>query len=355
MRRAAFAVLAPLLAAVLPAPAWAQWSICNETSYVIEVATSSPEAERQVTEGWTRVRPGDCEIARDELTSGLHHIYARSSAAHRGGLREWSGQTPLCVDTRDFSLAGDAACEDLGFETRYFLEEPIEGTEHTSTMVEPTLEKLHPDYGSRVLGDPLIPGDPERLRVAGIQRLLSDTGFYTRAIDGYPGRRTDQAISAFLSAAGLSNTPPDPELIDMLETAALQRSDEAGLKLCNRAEATVWTAVAMRAEESWESRGWWPLGPDECAKVLDTPLTQAAYYVYAAIEGEAGGEDRPLAAAQEAFCLAPTRFAILGRGDCEVRGFEEGRFLTVLSRERPAATLEFSESDFEDAGAALRR
>ena len=359
VRRISFLValiaLGGLTALAAPAPAAAQWTLCNESSFIVEAAVARPETDRLVTEGWTRIRPGDCEVALEELTPGPHYVYGRSSLAHRGGLRQWSGTEPLCVDSRDFSFSGDAACEDLGFETRFFIEAPIVGTVHRTAFTEPTLEKVHPDYGSRVLGDPAVPGDPERVRIAGLQRLLSDTGFYARTIDGYSGRRTDQAIAAFVADAGLASTPNDRQLIDLLEEAALQRSDEAGLKLCNRADNTIWTAIATRVEESWESRGWWPLGPDECAKVIDTALTQPAYYVYAALESPDGGADRPLANAQEAFCLAPTRFAILGRGSCRNRGFDEGRFITVLSRERPAATLEFSEPDFETARAALRR
>jgi uncharacterized membrane protein len=147
--------------------------------------------------------------------------------------------------------------------------------------------------------------------------------------------------------------PQDFDLIDLLENAALQRQDEAGLKLCNRAPALVWAAIALRNDEGWESRGWWPLRPDECAKVLDEPLDQEAYYVYASLTDPESEEDLPLASASEAFCLAPTRFAIIGREACERRGYQEGRFATVLARERPFATLEFSPADFGASAAGV--
>lgn len=343
-------VLAVLYAALgLGAPAAAQWTICNETSYIAEVAIAYPEADRRVTEGWTRVRPGECQVARRQaLTPGTHFLYARSSPAHRGGMREWSGTTPLCVDAHDFSIAGDAVCEDLGFETRFFLAEPIEGTAQRTSLVDPNYEKTDLTRAD-------IPANLSRLKIAGVQRLLTDVGYYDRAIDGYVGRRTTRAIERFVADQGLDATPSDDDLIDLLETVALQRQDEAGLKLCNRASEPVWTAIAQRKDEGWESRGWWPLGPDECAKVLDEPLSQPAYYVYAAMNGPDGDTDRPLVSADETFCLAPTRFAILGRESCQGRGYEEGRFATVLARDRPFATLEFSDSDFAPASAALRR
>lgn len=344
VRLLALTLLSAAACALLGAPAAAQWEVCNHTSFIADVAIAYPEGERRVTEGWTRIRPAGCaQVRRTPLTPGMHYLYARSSPAHRGGMREWAAHVPLCVDARDFSLAGDAACEDLGFETRFFIEVPIDASTHKSTLVEPELKAVN-------MVTPM-----ERIRIAGIQRLLSDNGLYDRAIDGYTGRRTTQAISGFVASEGLSETPSDDELIDRLEAAALRRSDEQGLKLCNRAEDMVWTAIAMRNGESWESRGWWSLGPDECAKVIDEALDQPAYYVYAAIHDPETDEDLPLHAAQEAFCLAPTRFAILGREACARRGYSEGQFATVLARDRPAATLEFSTSDFESPGAALRR
>ena len=340
------AAVASALAAA--GPAAAQWTICNESSYVAEIAIAYPETDRRVTEGWTRVRPGQCEMARrTTLTPGMHHLYARSSAAHRGGLREWAGSTPMCVDARDFSLAGDAACEDLGFETRFFIEVPIDGTARRTALVDPSYEKTN-------LGGPSQAANLERLRIAGIQRLLSDVGYYDRAVDGYSGRRTVRAIAQFVEDQGVGETPDDFALIDLLEQAALRRTDEAGLKLCNRTSNLVWTAIAQREDESWESRGWWPLGPDECAKVLDEALSQPAYYVYAAMADPDAEADRPLAAANEPFCLAPTRFSILGRESCTNRGYEEGRFVTVLARERPVATLEFTDADFAPTRTASR-
>jgi uncharacterized membrane protein len=343
-------ILAALVAVFgLGAPASAQWTICNESSYIAEVAIAYPEAERRVTEGWTRVRPGECQMAlRQPLTPGSYYLYARSSSAHRGGMREWTGSTPLCVDEGDFSIAGDAVCEDLSFDTRFFLEVPIDGTARRTSLVDPSFEKEN-------LQGPNVAANLASLRIAGIQRLLTDVGYYDRAIDGYTGLRTTRAIEQFVSDQRLPAAPSDNELIDLLEQAALQRADEAGLKLCNRADKTVWTAIAQRRDEGWESRGWWPLGPDECAKVLNEALDQPAYYVYAAIRDPDTEVDRPLAAANEPFCLAPTRFAILGRESCAQRGYEEGQFATVIAQDRPFATLEFTDSDFVSAEVALRR
>jgi hypothetical protein len=60
-------VLVALLAAFI-VPSSAQggsngWQLCNNTSYVVEAATGRPDSEDVIVEGWTRIRPGQCEIA----------------------------------------------------------------------------------------------------------------------------------------------------------------------------------------------------------------------------------------------------------------------------------------------------
>lgn len=320
---AAFAALAVL---GLAAPAHAQWSLCNETSYIVEAAIAYDEAGRRVTEGWTRVRPGECRTVREgPLTPGVHYLYARSSLAHRGGRREWSGYESHCVDIGDFSIAGEATCEEVGFETRGFVEIDVSGEERRTALMQPE------DYGA------------ETAEVAGVQRLLQDNGYDVR-LDGDRGRRTERAIQRFLDDQGIAGSPDTAALMDRLEEAALAHAEEVGLRLCNRAEGDVWTAIAVRREESWESRGWWPLAPDECAKVIDAELDAPAYYVYAGLREN--GVDRPLAAADERFCIAETRFAIIGRENCPERGFSEGRFTTILSQGRTSVTLEFADGDF---------
>ena len=39
------------------------WSLCNKTSFVIEAAIGRPEGSGVVVEGWTKLRPGACEVA----------------------------------------------------------------------------------------------------------------------------------------------------------------------------------------------------------------------------------------------------------------------------------------------------
>ncbi len=340
MTRFALLALALIAAAVCSRPAQANWTLCNDTSFVIEVAVSYPDRGRRVTEGWTKILPGACAIARaGELERGNHHFFGRASTAHHGGRREWAGATPLCVDSAEFSLAGEANCEEVGFETRTFVEVPIDADEWTTTLVEPA------DW------------DSEDARTAGLQRLLIDNGYAVRRVDGFEGRRTRSALAAFVRDRGLQGVVDQDELILALEEAAIEKIDQVGLRLCNRASATVWTAIARREGEGWESRGWWPLEIDSCAKVINETIDETdALYVYAGLRETEVSPDRPLSSADESFCLADTRFSIVGRENCQARGYSVGRFATLVPTGRGALTVEFQDADFISVGnQGLRR
>lgn len=326
-------------AVVIGAPAArAQWSICNETSFIVETAFAYDEAGKRLAEGWRRIRPGACEVVkREPLTPGDHFFYARASNAHRGGLREWSGRDEMCVDASDFSIAGEATnCDELGFQSRMFVKVGVDAPTWQTRLEEVA------DYA------------PEQAAIAGVQRLLLDAGYADRLrIDGDEGRTTRRLTARFLTDVGAPRDLGGPELVDLLEKAARERASEMGLRLCNRAETDIWAAVARRADDTWESRGWWLIAPDACATVFDQALDQPAYYVYAATRSD--GADTPLAAADETFCLAETRFAILGRENCRRRGYSDGRFLTVLAGDGAAKTIEFAPADFRAAPEGLRR
>ncbi len=306
------------------------WSVCNETRFVLEAVTARPDGRAVLVQGWTRLRPGECRlVVNAPLARGTHYLYARTSDAHRGGRRQWGGGATLCVDpSGNFSIENPPQCAAMGLEERRFRRVQINKRDSFRTSFAEA-----------------EPYTLARARAAGIQRLLSDAGYDLPARGGVVDlRRVAAAIAQFRSAAHLAANASEDQLIDALETAARRRSDQIGLTLCNRTRARMWTAIARRGAESWESRGWWGLAPGGCARTIDETLTQQVYYVYAAIE-TAGG-DQELAAAGEAFCTSPSRFAIYGRGNCEARYYDEALFSPISSRGRAGMVIEFSERDF---------
>ncbi len=320
---AAFAALAASGAICAPARAG---DVCNETSFMVEIAMAWRTPSGLAAEGWTRVRPGECVEAGPETDEREQYLYARTSPAYLGGVREWRGGQPVCVDQQDFTFEGAADCAALGLEERSF-RRLREEERRRATLVEPA------DYGARADD-------------AGLQRLLQSAGFDVRVIDGYVGRRTRREIRDFESDAGRSFGEDRAGLMDALHAAALERNASAGLRICNEADAVIAAAVARPRGEGWESRGWWRIAPGACVRALAVRLTDNEAYVYAEKLAD-GVSPAPLTGGDEAFCIAPARFLAEGRGDCETRAYETAAFRAAPEPVDGASQVTFDDGDFE--------
>lgn len=314
------------------------WQICNETSYILEAATGRPDGRTIVVQGWTRLRPGECRLAVGApLARGTHYLYARSSSAHRGGRRQWGGDARLCVDpASQFQIENPPHCS-ADLEERRFRRVQINKRDTWRTSFSEA-----------------TPYTLARARQAGLQRLLNDAGYDLRegrrATDP---RRVAAAIAQFRVTARLAPGASEEQLIDALETAARRRAQQVGLTLCNRARARMWTAVARRRGEGWESRGWWPLNPGGCVRAIDEVLIQEVYFVYASLDSNEGA--RLLAAPGEPFCTSPSRFAILGRANCAERYYQTELFTPIRIRGREGLVVDLEERDFLEPGVRPRQ
>src|SRR3569832_1489701 len=94
-----------LAAGLMPRPAEAALTLCNRTSYILYAATSAIQSPKSETQGWTRIAPGDCQLARKEpLQAETYLVHARSSLAHSGPARAWGGSYPVCVKDGNFTI-----------------------------------------------------------------------------------------------------------------------------------------------------------------------------------------------------------------------------------------------------------
>ncbi len=322
-----------------PAAGSGGWQLCNQTSYILEAATGRPDGRAVVVQGWIRLRPGQCAVAAPApLARGVHYVYARTSPAHRGGRRQWGGDARLCIDpTASFAVENPPSCEQMGLEERTFRRVQINKKDGWKTsFAEAAPYTL---YGARSQG---------------LQRLLADAGYDAQTASGRAdARRAATAIQRFRAEANVAATATEDQLIDALETFARRRAAAIGLTLCNRTAGKLWTAVARRRGEGWESRGWWPLGPGGCARAIDDPLLQTVYFVHAMLESPQG--ERYLAAAGETFCSSPTKFAILGRERCAERYYDETLFTAISSDGREGLVVEFADADFLPSGTRPQR
>ena len=335
----AFALAAAMLGAQ-PAHAQTQsangWSLCNHTSYVVEAATARPNGRSVIVRGWDRLRPGECAVvAPAPLARGVHYVFARTSTAHRGGRRQWGGAAPLCVNWQTaFQVESQPKCQSIGLESRNFRE-----------------VRINKRDGWRTILSEAEPYSLDRARMAGFTRLLADAG-YDSGGGGDP-RRIAASIGRFRAEARLPTNATQAQLIDALEALARRRAGDMGLTLCNRTDGRLWTAIARRRGEGWESRGWWLLAPAACAKTIDDPLVQGMYFVHAVMESKEG--ERHLTAPGEVFCTARTRFAVIGREDCEKRYYDVSLFTPISPQGREGMVVDFNDRDFLAPGLKPRR
>ncbi|HEX4179141.1 MAG TPA: DUF1036 domain-containing protein, partial [Rhizomicrobium sp.] len=77
------AALVLLVLGLMSLPARAALTLCNRTSYILYAATSAIQSPKSDTEGWTRIAPGECQVARKErLSAETYLVHARTSIAH---------------------------------------------------------------------------------------------------------------------------------------------------------------------------------------------------------------------------------------------------------------------------------
>ncbi len=322
-------VAASVLSGAAQAQAERGWNVCNRTSFIQEAAVARPEGRGIVVNGWTKIKPGDCEtVLLAPLEPGVHFFYARSSPAHRGGLREWAGDRALCVDvTGSFSVESPSDCAAMGLESKDFRPILIGRRTGWTTILEET-----EDYSL------------ETARAAGVQRLLDDAGVFSGRIDGNIGPKTRASIAEFLRSQKLAEDTGDADLIDILEQVAINRGRNIGLTLCNRTGSRISAAIARQRADGWESRGWWVLEAGGCVRTIDEELLLVPHFVYGQIE-EAGGVRRLLRGA-DGFCIGRAKFVIQGRTDCEASGFDNRAFVATANPSNARIVFEFFDRDF---------
>lgn len=314
------------LALFANAPARA-YDLCNQTSYIVHVATGWPVEGGVAIQGWMRMRPGECQ----EVAQGIEladdqplYFYAKTSDAYLGGVREWRGSTTLCVDEADFEVVASTRCASLGLASRDFITR--EGDQRVRTVL------VGPDNYN------------QHAEVAGIQRLLQSSGYPITAVDGYDGRGTDRAVARFLTDAELDTRPANAALIDGLEARALARNAQSGLTVCNQSDGDIAAAIGYRSGEIWQSRGWWRLHAGECARLLAARLETASSYFYA--ERINSGTRPALNGGQDAFCIAPARFLAEERTGCAERGYATANFRRIPDPVDGGVRVTIEESDF---------
>jgi len=316
------------------------WDVCNETSFVLRFASAYIRSDRMQAVGWSSVQSGACVTIVTPKDSP-RFLYAESLPIHRGGVREWKGQVELCAVEEDFISDATDNCQLKNMETRdYFAVKP---SERQTAFIEPS------DFGVKA-------------EIAGLQRLLQDSGYKITRIDGLSGRRTLRTITRAKADLELDKNASNQELINALIPAAETTRDAIGLDVCNDGTSGMFAAIATQQDGNWTSRGWWPVEPGACVKPYDRSLIGTQTHVFAL--QEAADEDgqpapdrrlRSETVTPAQFCIAESRFSALGRENCLEQGYAAVGFRPIPS-DADGQVLRLTDADFVDGGGdGLRR
>ncbi|MDB5734489.1 MAG: hypothetical protein JWP16_1155 [Alphaproteobacteria bacterium] len=310
-------LLAALMLAVLCAPAQAALTLCNRTSYILYAATSAIQSPRSDAQGWTRIAPGDCQLARKEpLTAETYLVHARSSLAHSGPARAWGGSYPVCV-------------KDGNFSSRQGVTQPYCTAEDTFALPFAPLDNRGRSVWTMNFDEQPALGSLSAAQLAGVKRLLADNGYKVGGINGQPDRATGAALTDFRNRMHFAPNAGNVELFEALEREARKNNAPAGYTVCNESGDTLLVALAQEAGGKSVSRGWWTVPRGACAKTITTPLADDAVWLLA--QKKSGGT---LVGGPQRFCTAAAAFEIAGAGNCSARHFTEAGFARTDTRDK---------------------
>jgi uncharacterized membrane protein len=111
----------------------------------------------------------------------------------------------------------------------------------------------------------------------------------------------------------------------------------ADLRVCNQTNDPVSVALGYRAQQGWQSEGWWVATPNQCAIVYQGPLNARYFYIYAADDVGGGAWDGTVY-----MCTRDETFTIFGVEDCLARGYERTGFFEVDTQNKSDWTLQLT-------------
>ena len=114
------ALLGGMLLSVLGAgKAHAEFTVCNQTLDVVNLAVGQKVDDADQTDGWWTIGANQCvNVIREELTNRYIYIYATDVFGHA----ILTGSTEMCVDRRRFSIRGIDECWQRGHIAARFVE-----------------------------------------------------------------------------------------------------------------------------------------------------------------------------------------------------------------------------------------
>jgi uncharacterized membrane protein len=114
----------------------------------------------------------------------------------------------------------------------------------------------------------------------------------------------------------------------------------ADLKVCNQTANPISVALGYRADNGWQSEGWWVAPPTLCATIYQGALNSRFFYVFAADDIGGGAWDGSVF-----MCTRDQSFTIFGVEDCLARGYERTGFFEIDTQNRSDWMLQLTNND----------
>lgn len=109
---------------------------------------------------------------------------------------------------------------------------------------------------------------------------------------------------------------------------------KAQFAVCNQSFDVINVAIGQEVRGEIRTRGWWKVGPNQCATTIRDPLSTQYIYVYAK---DVFGKE--LLNGAFPLCVRPRRFSEDIQTDCLVRGFLAADFIEVDTQDTERWTL----------------
>jgi uncharacterized membrane protein len=319
--------LALLLAA---APAHAELTLCNRTSYRVQAAIGLEKRANVSTRGWFRVDPGQClKLIDGALDADMVYVHARTPLDYGSAPIPQMGNAELCIRDGDFAIANARGCP-VSQQVRFTAARP------SDSLAGPTVNLAEEaSY------------DDAQARLAGIQRLLTIAGYDAYPIDGVQGAKTQSALAKFLTDHKLpANAAAQPEFFDAL-LAAARDPQGAGFSWCNDTKYTVMAALGVVAMGAVVTRGWYRVGAGKCLRPTLSGAPHRLYSYAEAVDGKGRTirrGDAPLFwGGKVALCTRDGKFELSNHKDCAARGLNSAGFAVIDTGANPSTTVHLKE------------
>jgi uncharacterized membrane protein len=315
--------------AAFAAPAHAELTICNHTSYLMDAAFGTEKRATVATRGWFHIEPGQCRQVLDgPLDADMVYVHTRTPPVYGSAPFPQNGDAELCVRPTDFAIADARSCP-VSQQVRF----------------APSLASDSPKGPAINLAEE-ADYDDTQARLAGIQRLLTIAGYDAYPIDGVPGAKTQSALGKFLTDRKLG--PDAASAPDFFATVlkAAQSPEGAGFAWCNDTRHTVMASIGTAEAGAIVTRGWYRVAAGQC---LRPDLRGAPHQLYSYAEAvNADGRtikrgDAPLAwGGKVPLCTRDGKFEVSDHKDCAARGLNSEGF-AAIDVGQPATVVHFKE------------